>query len=79
MHKKICLILFSIPLWLLSGCKGEEIKTYTIARKGVLISEENYDVIHVYGFVDNQEVASQLTDFLNSSEPNTYHYHEHRQ
>jgi len=49
---------------------------YTIARKGALLRDENFDVILVHGFNDNREIARQLTDFLNQSEPTTYFYFE---
>jgi len=60
----------------IAACSEDAPSTYRIARKGVLITEENFDVIHVYGFIDNREIARQITDFLNRSEPNTYHYYE---
>ena len=58
------------------GCSAESNPTYKIARKGVVITEKNFDVVHVYGFIDNREVAQQITSFLNKSEPDTYHYYE---
>lgn len=58
------------------GCSKDSHPTYKIARKGAFYQEENFDVVHVYGFTDNREVALQITSFLNKSEPNTYHYYE---
>lgn len=49
---------------------------YTIARQGALLRDENFDVVLVHGFNDNREIARQITDFLNMSEPNTYSYFE---
>ena len=49
---------------------------YTISRKGALLSDENFDMLLVYGFNDNREISRQLTEFLNQSEPNTYFYFE---
>ena len=49
---------------------------YTISRKGALLRDENFDVVLVHGFNDNREIARQLTDFFNQSEPNTYFYSE---
>lgn len=59
-----------------SNWSEPEQTTYTIARKGVLLSDENFNVIHVYGFVDNREISRQIAEFLNQSEPNTYFYFE---
>jgi len=62
-------------LVVLHACSNElEQETYTIARKGMLFQDENFDVIHVYGFSGNEEVAREITDFLKQSEPKTYHY-----
>ena len=68
------------------GCsKGRENHTtyapeghtvYTIARRGVLLSDENFDVVLVYGFIDNREIARQITDYMNQSEPETYLFYE---
>ena len=58
------------------GCSNDSHPTYKISRKGVLIKEKKFDVIHVYGFVDNREIALQITTFLNKAEPDTYHYYE---
>ena len=61
----------------LASCTTEpEHSTYTISRQGVLTREERFDVVHVYGFSDNGEVARQITEFLNESEPNTYSFEE---
>jgi len=62
--------------FLIISCNSENVDTYTISRSGVLLQDETYDVIHVYGFSDNRFVASQITDFLNKEEPNTYNYHK---
>jgi len=49
---------------------------YTIARKGELLRDQNFDMVLVHGFNDNREIARQITDFLNQSEPNTYFFFE---
>jgi hypothetical protein len=64
-----------LVLSMMSACSNETHDTYTIARKGEFLRHENFDVIHVYGFSDNGEVARQITAFLNESEPETYHYY----
>lgn len=74
--KKIIKILIGISIsFLIVSCNSDKVDTYTISRSGVLLPGETYDVIHVYGFSDNRFVASQITDFLNKEEPNTYNYH----
>ena len=57
------------------GCSDNhenENPTYTISRKGDFYTDQQYDVIHVYGFGRNREVAEEITNSLNRSEPNTY-------
>ena len=49
---------------------------YTVARTGAWVRNENFNVVLVYGFNDNREVARQISDFLNQEEPNTYFYFE---
>jgi hypothetical protein len=58
------------------ACQDNRPDTYTIARKGVFYPEENFDVIHVYGFSDNQEMAREIAGYLNESEPDTYNYYK---
>ncbi len=67
-----------IPLILLltTACTNNDQPTYTISKKGTILVEENFNVIHVYGFSDNRELARQLTDFLNETEPDAYFYFE---
>ena len=73
--KNIIKFLIGISLvFLIISCNSETVDTYTISRSGVLMQDETYDVIHVYGFSDNRFVASQITDFLNNEEPNKYNY-----
>ena len=71
------LAIVSVSMLLtLTTCSNDQQDTYTIARKGVLLQSENFDVIHVYGFSDNREVARQISTFLNESEPETYDYYK---
>ena len=72
MWKLISLVL--LVLFFSTACSKNDHPTYTISRKGVLLTQENFDVIHVYGFSDNREIARQLTEYLNETEPNTYFY-----
>lgn len=67
-----------IPLILLltTACTKNDQPTYTISKKGTILVEENFNVIHVYGFSDNRELARQLTEFLNETEPDAYFYFE---
>jgi len=75
--KKIIKFLTIISLTLLIiSCNSEKVDTYTISRSGVLLPDETYNVIHVYGFSGNRSVASQITGFLNKEEPNTYNYYK---
>ena len=70
-------IASALAFCLLASCTDpkEFPPTYTIARKGVFLTEENFDVANVYGFSDNREVARQISEFLNKKEPDTYFYH----
>ena len=72
-----CLLSALVSLGLVSCSESahSETETYTIYKKGILI-QETIDVIHVYGFADNREVAREMTDFLNNSEPNAYYFEE---
>ena len=71
------LVMVSVlVLSILVACSDKTHETYTIARKGVLIQNEYFEVIHVYGFLDNLEIAREITDFLNESEPKTYNYYQ---
>jgi len=82
------IILFAVlaPVAVLFGCSEhkdshvvyvpEGHNVYAIARKGEFIRDENFDVVLVHGFNNNREIARQLTDYFNQSEPETYHFYE---
>jgi hypothetical protein len=77
MKAALAILLLLVLSTVIAGCSPAsefESVTYTISRSGVLLGDERFDVVHVYGFVDNGEIARQITEFLNQSEPNTYHY-----
>ena len=58
-----------------AGNSTFEVSTWRGSLRGVILQDEYFDVIHVYGFSDNQEVARQLTEFLEQEEPDAYFYH----
>ena len=76
--KLVRLVVLMLALLAAAGCKDEGVDTYTIARKGVILQDEDFEVIHVYGFVNNRDVADQITEFLDKSEPQTYYFYRKR-
>ena len=74
-------LLFLCLLGSLTACSNdlsENNPTFTISKKGDYYKNREYDVIYVYGFGRNEEVAKSITRFLNQSEPNTYRFYENK-
>ncbi|MCP1674517.1 hypothetical protein J2T57_001619 [Natronocella acetinitrilica] len=74
---KAKLLLLCVATCLAPGCQqdpGGEVDAYTISRSGVMFQDEQFDVVDVYGFSDNQAMAREIAEYLNRQEPNTYRY-----
>ena len=72
--KSVLIFLCCCCIFISACTENTDHPTYTITRKGVMFDNEHFDVVHVYGFSNNEEVARQITEFLNQEEPNTYQF-----
>ena len=54
-----------------AGCSSDSVDispTYTIWTTGVILSDERFDMLDVYGFVDNAEMSRQIAEYLTETE-----------
>jgi hypothetical protein len=77
---KKTLIKFSLMITiglLFVGCTDEpENPTFIIERQGEYLTDEYFDVIHVYSFGNNEIVTQEMVKYLIQSEPGGRAYND---
>lgn len=64
------ILMSTLVFGAISGCSREEARPgFIIERRGDFYQDEYWEVIHVYGFGNNEQVAQDLVKYLIESEP----------